>query len=174
MKQFTIYKHPIKDKYKAVKVGFSWPGLIFNGGWMLFKGLIFRSILFIILTNALIFHNLILSGNRYEELMTPIVGDWIVINAIFLWIVSLVIFFLPGFKGNAWLHKKYLKNGYVIVETVSVDSKKSAIALAKNLKKEDKEEEYQEMISGNKECPMCAETVKARAKICRFCNYEFE
>ena len=25
-----------------------------------------------------------------------------------------------------------------------------------------------------KECPMCAETVKARAKICRFCSHEFE
>ena len=25
-----------------------------------------------------------------------------------------------------------------------------------------------------KECPMCAETVKAKAKICRFCKHEFE
>ncbi|MBI4866689.1 MAG: hypothetical protein HY816_07030 [Candidatus Wallbacteria bacterium] len=25
-----------------------------------------------------------------------------------------------------------------------------------------------------KECPMCAETVRAKAKICRFCRYEFE
>ena len=25
-----------------------------------------------------------------------------------------------------------------------------------------------------KECPMCAETVKAKAKICRFCRHEFE
>jgi len=27
--------------------------------------------------------------------------------------------------------------------------------------------------SNDKECPMCAETVKAKAKICRFCRYEF-
>ena len=25
-----------------------------------------------------------------------------------------------------------------------------------------------------KDCPMCAETVKAKAKICRFCKHEFE
>ena len=27
---------------------------------------------------------------------------------------------------------------------------------------------------GTKECPMCAESVKEKAKICRFCRYEFE
>jgi len=27
---------------------------------------------------------------------------------------------------------------------------------------------------GTKECPMCAETIKEKAKICRFCNYEFK
>ena len=27
---------------------------------------------------------------------------------------------------------------------------------------------------GTKECPMCAESVKEKAKICRFCLYEFE
>ena len=25
-----------------------------------------------------------------------------------------------------------------------------------------------------KECPMCAETVKEKAKICRFCTHEFK
>lgn len=28
--------------------------------------------------------------------------------------------------------------------------------------------------SDSKECPMCAETVKQKAKICRFCRYEFD
>lgn len=26
----------------------------------------------------------------------------------------------------------------------------------------------------SKECPQCAEIVKAKAKLCRFCNYKFE
>ena len=28
-------------------------------------------------------------------------------------------------------------------------------------------------IDDNKKCPQCAEIVKAEAKICRFCNYQF-
>lgn len=31
-----------------------------------------------------------------------------------------------------------------------------------------------ESINNTKECPMCAETVKTKAKICRFCGYKFE
>ena len=60
MKEFKVSKHPLKNKYKAVKVGFSWPGLIFGGGWMLFKGLIFRGIIFLILAWALLLHNMVL------------------------------------------------------------------------------------------------------------------
>lgn len=32
----------------------------------------------------------------------------------------------------------------------------------------------QQQIEDGKECPKCAETVKMAAKVCRFCNYEFE
>ena len=32
-----------------------------------------------------------------------------------------------------------------------------------------------ELVTGDtKECPRCAETIKAKAKMCRYCNYEFE
>ncbi|WHH57183.1 zinc ribbon domain-containing protein [Petroclostridium sp. X23] len=33
---------------------------------------------------------------------------------------------------------------------------------------------YSNEAKDTKECPQCAETVKAKAKICRFCNYKFE
>ena len=79
---------------------------------------------------------------------------------------------IAGFKGNEWSHKKLKKKGYPLIKTVKARTRKSAIALAKN--EEEEEEEYQEESLTNKECPMCAETVKAKAKICRYCKYEFE
>jgi len=177
MKEFKVSKHPLKNKYKAVKVGFSWPGLIFGGGWMLFKGLIFRGIIFLILAWALLLHNMVLQIgiedkdlSVYAEVMVPILGRWTGISSLFIVAFSLIFPFISGILGNAWLHKKYQKNGYLLVDSISADSKKSAIALAKN----EEEEEYQEESLTNKECPMCAETVKAKAKICRYCKYEFE
>jgi hypothetical protein len=102
--------------------------------------------------------------------MVPILGRWTGISSLFIVAFSLIFPFISGILGNAWLHKKYQKNGYLLVDSISADSKKSAIALAKN----EEEEEYQEESLTNKECPMCAETVKAKAKICRYCKYEFE
>ena len=32
----------------------------------------------------------------------------------------------------------------------------------------------EDISSETKECPMCAETIKAKAIICRFCNHKFE
>lgn len=37
-------------------------------------------------------------------------------------------------------------------------------------KSEDKSENNEKIISDTKECPYCAETIKVKAKICRFCN----
>ena len=92
MKEFKVSKHPLKNKYKAVKVGFSWPGLIFGGGWMLFKGLIFRGIIFLILAWALLLHNMVLQiedeNKSYEP---PPDNVFIVVDSVISEIVTNII-----------------------------------------------------------------------------------
>ena len=46
MKVFTVYKHEANG-YEAVKVGFSWPALIFHFWWMLSKGFLFLFIFYV-------------------------------------------------------------------------------------------------------------------------------
>ena len=69
------------------------------------------------------------------------------------------------------------------MEILSVEIKK----MKKEIKKwEDEKREFllkhaekikkpeEDILSETKECPMCAETIKAKAIICRFCNHKFE
>jgi len=143
MKVFQVYEHKVKSNV-AVKIGFSWPGLFFGGAWMVIKGFPFRGIFFVIVDFALLFHNLILGGNRYTELMTPIVGERVFLAGVLLYLLSIFFILLPGFKGNTWLRKKYPKNGYVLIKSVSAESKQAAIALVKNEENIKSQDSFQE------------------------------
>jgi hypothetical protein len=119
MKVFTVYKHEANG-YEAVKVGFSWPALIFNFWWMLSKGFLFLFIFYIAVY--------ILSIVNYDvDMNTPFNS-----NDFFYLIVALILFFYPGFYGNSWLHKKYKDKSYIEVKSIPASSKDTAIAIAKN------------------------------------------
>ena len=186
MKVFKVYKHPKKDTYEAIKIGFDWPPflcsfLIFPLGlvWLLERRLY---LIFILYAIPYLFLNALNSEIR------------VLVNevSIKVYLLILCIYFLPwllvGFKGNQWAHNNFKKKGYPLIQTVKARTRKSAIALAKNeeniseLNAKNDSIERQNRFRGTynlfkkdkKECPMCAETIKARAKICRFCNYKFE
>jgi hypothetical protein len=119
MKVFTIYKHESKG-YEAVKIGFSWPALIFHFWWMLSKGFLFLFIFYVAVY--------ILSMVNYDvDMNTPFNS-----NDFFYLIVALILFFYPGFYGNSWLHKKYKDKSYIEVKSIPASSKDTAIAIAKN------------------------------------------
>jgi hypothetical protein len=198
VKEFTVYKHPKKDRYEAIKIGFAWvPFLaaLFCGPilnipiFFIYGGTLQVSVVLLsvwILSISwlavrklwLIFILCSLYSVPYNQVFYSEINNAILIGEleypIILGLIYFVIWLIVGYKGNQWSHNKLKKKGYPIIKTVKARTRKSAVTLAKYLKKEDKEEEYQEVISENKECPMCAETVKARAKICRYCNHEFE
>ena len=120
MKVFTVYKHESKG-YEAVKVGFSWPAFIFGAWWMLIKGFIFVLIFYIaIYVLMAIYYNDLDMNAPYNA------------NDFFVFIISLILWFYPGFYGNSWLHKKFLDKSYLEIKSVSASSKEAAIAIAKN------------------------------------------
>jgi len=123
MNSYQVYKHKTKET-KSVKVGFAWLAIPFNLGWFISRGLwqVFFSYILIIL---------FLAGVDYE-----IYGELGFLNLStasdlhWLWlIIQIVVFILPGFKGNQWTATNLQKKGYEFAYSVQADNKKKAIEL---------------------------------------------
>ena len=176
MKVYKVYKHPKKDRYQVNKVGFTWCGIIFNFFWCLDKRLFLYGIMMFIYMEFL---NVWLDWSERIPFQEPDV----LIFDILLFLIWVFVWLLLGFKGNQWAGNKAERRGFTLINSFEAPSKKAAIALAKNEERTselDLQKSYKAVnltkkeAKDKKECPMCAETVKAKAKICRFCKYEFK
>jgi len=123
MNSYQVYKHKTK-KMKAVKSGFAWLAIPLNLSWFISRGLwkVFFSYILIILFFA---------GVDYE-----IYGELGFLNFStasdlhWLWlIIQIVVFILPGFKGNQWTATNLQKKGYEFAYSVQADNKNKAIEL---------------------------------------------
>jgi len=125
MNSYQVYKHKTK-KMKAVKSGFAWLAIPLNLSWFISRGLwkVFFSYILIILFFA---------GVDYE-----IYGELGFLNFStasdlhWLWlIIQIIIFILPGFKGNKWTANNLQRKGYEFAYSVQSNNKKTAIELPK-------------------------------------------
>ena len=123
MNSYRVFKHETKE-IKPVKVGFAWLAIPLNLGWFISRGLwkVFFSYIIIIL---------FLAGVDYE-----IYGELGFLNFStasdlhWLWlIIQIIVFALPGFKGNEWTAQSLQKKGYEFAYSVQADNKKTAIEL---------------------------------------------
>mgnify|MGYP000256367221 FL=1 len=125
MSSYKVFKHPEKG-FEAVKSGFAWLAP-FNPIWPLFRGLwiLFITYIFFILVLASIDAQIyglvdvidIKNANNLQ---------WI------LFIIQIVIFTSPGFKGNEWTTNNLQKNGYIFDCSIEAKNKKDALFLATN------------------------------------------
>ncbi len=98
-----------------MKVGFSWPGLLFSGIWLLYKRLWRHAAAFFALAALLA-----LAETHFRQ------GDSIGGVLFILWLeVGLYIFI--GLKGNEWYRKKLQSSGFAEVGTVQAESPDAAI-----------------------------------------------
>lgn len=118
MKDFEIYRRDQHPRYRAVKKGFSWPGLLITGMWLIAK----RMYLFAVLYSLFMFPmNLISSepGFDYADL------DY---GYLYL-IVFTLSFFYWGFFGNRTWAWHLRRKGYQRVAVVQSGSASAAIGL---------------------------------------------
>ena len=125
MSSYKVFKHPEKG-FEAVKSGFAWLAP-FNPIWPLFRGLwmLFISYIFFILVLASIDAQIyglvdvidIKNANNLQ---------WI------LFIMQIVIFASPGFKGNEWTATNLQKKGYIFDCSIEAKNKDAALFLATN------------------------------------------
>ena len=123
MNSYRIYKHKTKE-IQTIKVGFAWLAIPLNLGWFIYRGLwkIFFSYILIIFFFA---------GVDYE-----IYGELGFLNSStasdlhWLWlIIQIIVFTLPGFKGNEWTSNNLQSKGYKFAYSVQAESKKIASGL---------------------------------------------
>ena len=124
MREHRVYKHETKGYY-AVKVGFAWYGFFINVFWLIFKRLFSWLIFFIILLT--IFFSF--SGDIVSKSVAFYsVEDWALV--IFVLLIPLWI----GFKGNQWVSSSLENQGYKLIQTLPITSKKEAIIQTQNEK----------------------------------------
>ena len=123
MNSYRIYKHKTKE-IETIKEGFAWLAIPLNLGWFIYRGLwkVFFSYILIILFFAGIDYE-IYGASDFLNFSTASDLHW-------LWlIVQIIVFTLPGFKGNEWTRTNLQKKGYEFAYSVQAESKKIATEL---------------------------------------------
>jgi len=123
MSSYKVFKHPEKG-FEAVKSGFAWLAP-FNPVWPLFRGLwmLFITYIFCILVLASIDAQ-IYGLNDVIDISNANNLQWI------FFIIQIVIFTSPGFKGNEWTANNLQKNGYVFDCSIDAKNKTEALIVA--------------------------------------------
>jgi len=125
MSAYKVFKHPEKG-FEAVKSGFAWLAP-FNPIWPLYRRLwmLFITYIFVILFLASIDAQIyglvdVINIKNANNL------QWI------LFIIQIVIFASPGFKGNEWTANNLQNRGYMFDCSIEAKNKDDALFLATN------------------------------------------
>ena len=121
MKQFNVYKSATGD-VRAVKIGWSWPGVLFGIFWTLYCRLwAVSGIIFATCIGVSILQGVIEASNPYSQDLKTFSG---LIGVIF----SVGLMVIIGKYGNSWLENDLRKKGYdLIAENVFAHTKEEAI-----------------------------------------------
>jgi hypothetical protein len=123
VRKHKVYNHETKG-YTAVKLGFAWYGFLFNVFWLIFKSLFFRLLFFIFLLTVCFSF----SGDMISKSIT--------FYSFKDWVIAVMVLLMPfwiGFRGNQWISNSLENQGYQLINTLPITSKKEAIIQTKLL-----------------------------------------
>ncbi|MDB6023222.1 MAG: hypothetical protein JWQ04_3079 [Pedosphaera sp.] len=109
MHSYQVFKDPMNG-YKAVKLGFSWPGFFFTAIWAFGSQMWLRGLLLLLISISLYGLTLFQS------------------NPVFYSILSCMFGLVVGFKGNSWRWRNLEARGYLAIGPIKARNPKDATA----------------------------------------------
>ena len=110
-RHYVVYEHATKGR-AAVKVGVSWPALLFGPLWMLAKRLYGRAVLWFLAETvlAVMIVALVDAQSRDDSIR------WLVMLLV---AVAIAIWAMPVLRGNQWREDELVRHGYVAISDAS-------------------------------------------------------
>jgi hypothetical protein len=111
MKTFKVLKHP-NFGYRAVKVGFSWPGFLFTIIWLLIKKLWVHALIVIFSIVLLSAIDMIFNNTQ---------------TYVMVFLLELGVYVFVGINGNEWRVTNSQAHGFELIDTLQAKTPKAAI-----------------------------------------------
>lgn len=111
MKTFKVFKHPTLG-YRAVKVGFSWPGFLFSVIWLLIKQLWGHALA-------------VMSGIVLLTLIEMFFNN--TQTSVMVLLIEVGVYILVGVNCNEWLVTNLQALGFELIDTLQAETPHAAI-----------------------------------------------
>ena len=111
MKTFKVFKHPSLD-YRAVKVGFSWPGFLFSIIWLLTKKLWGHALIVISSVILLTFIEIFFNNTQ---------------TSVMALLIQFGVYILVGVNCNEWRMTNLQVHGFELIDTLQAKTPNAAI-----------------------------------------------
>ena len=118
-RRYAVYEHPTQGR-AAVKVGMSWPALLFGPLWMVAKRLHGLAALWFVGETLIAVMIAVFAAQSHDDSLRFLI--------VLLAIVAIVIWVMPALRGNQWCEDALLRRGYVACGETRAASPQAALA----------------------------------------------
>jgi len=126
---YTILKHSDGSR-AAVKIGVSWPALLFTTPWLLYKKLWGTALVYIVMTVALVFATLY-TGLALLDAGTDASAAQKLVFSGFALLSLFGLLYIPFRQGNEWVAKRFERRGYSRQTAINAQTVRDALDIVR-------------------------------------------